>query len=76
MGMKAYDYGPDRVIAGSRDDAKRRLRRELGEAKDKFVKRARPPFYLSDSDGEPLEVSEREYCERVITYGDGMVYRA
>ena len=74
--MKAFDYGPERVIATSRDDAKRKLRRELGEAKDKFVKRAVPPFLLSYSDREPLEVSEREYCERVTTYGDGMVYRA
>jgi hypothetical protein len=74
--MKAFDYGPDRVIAEDREDAKQRLRKELGEAKDKFLKRATPPFLLSDSDGEPFKVSEAEYCEQVQVYGDGMVYRA
>lgn len=73
---QAFDYGPDRLIARDRQDAKRIIRVELGErVRDKELKRAKPPFLLADTDGEAYEVDETEFCERVDTYGEGMVFR-
>lgn len=75
MSKLVFSYGPEMVIATSRAHAKRILRAELGEAKESILKRAKPPFLLADSDNEPLEVDEAEFCERVSTYGEGMVLR-
>jgi hypothetical protein len=84
MPKKCYEYGPDKVIATSVDGARRALEKELGikianhpkkGSKTKTVTRVKPPFFLADSEGGALQVSEKEFCERVETYGEGIVKR-